>query len=257
MIKQVLAAFTAAVVAGYGAVPQTATQQGAVQPKAAAQATAQPGTPPGGRTTIPGPSGSNTVLPLGDSITLGATDPAGCGYRCALEPLVPGGITWVGSMRDDTGRLHDGHSGYRINQLSPIVRGLVAQYRPRVVLVHAGTNDDGLNQNATGQQMLDRMAVLLDEIAAGCPGTTVIVAKIQLTPFNTALQQEQERIFNAGLDALAARKTGPALRVRTVDMAAVAMPTDDRIHPNHAGYAIMAQVWAPAVNKVFSGVSAW
>ena len=245
-------ALAAGITLGYqqASAPAVTTRGPAVQ---AAQAPrALPSRPP----VMPGPVGSDTVLPLGDSITMGADSTTGCGYRCPLEQLlVQSGqsVHWVGTQRDATGHAHEGHSGWRIDQLADNARAWAALTRPRVVLVHGGTNDDG--QNATGAEMLARMSRLLDEIAAGCPGTVVIVAKIQLTTYNTALQQQQQVIFNAGLDALAAGKA-PGLRVRTVNMAAAGVQMPGGIHPNDVGYATMAQVWAPALLAALGGASA-
>lgn len=174
------------------------------------------------------------IMPMGDSITLGLSSTSGNGYRGYLRDLISTRYDQVGSLGTPP-LMHEGHSGWTIDQLAANARGWVQAAHPAIVLLDAGTNDDGHNQ--TGAQMLASMGHLLDEIYAGGV-SIVVVAQITITPYNNAWQQQQERDFNAGLPALAATKG----HTKVVDMTGVHI-SSDRVHPDDAGYLTMAQVW--------------
>src|ERR1051326_5652104 len=85
-------------------------------------------------------------MPLGDSITDGYTVPGG--YRIGLwERFGPGKSTvdLVGAQSNGPARLgdhdHEGHSGWRIDQIDANVVGWLNSYQPHTVLLHIGTND--------------------------------------------------------------------------------------------------------------------
>jgi lysophospholipase L1-like esterase len=178
------------------------------------------------------PPASWTVLPLGDSITLGVGG-TNDGYRGPLHTLLPK-LTFAGSQ-GTAPLLHEGHSGWRIDQLISVPVG-----RPAFVLVHAGTND--AVQGHSAATMLADMATLL----AGIPsGVRVYVAQIPLSPWATPAQQATEAAFDDGLPGLAGRW------VTIVDMRATEIGADG-VHPDDAGYAWMAARWAAALPEVMA-----
>ena len=109
------------------------------------------------------------IWPLGDSITLGTSTPQNFpgGYRTALDQILRQsgiGHHFVGMTRDnssptldvDDQARHDGHGGYRIDQIRHDLDGLAHGWTdlggrwltrsdvsldPDVVLLHLGTND--------------------------------------------------------------------------------------------------------------------
>jgi lysophospholipase L1-like esterase len=184
-------------------------------------------------------------MPMGDSITLGAQSSDGTGYRGKLRTLRPE-LTLVGETCDLAG-CHNGVSGWSIEQTAARARAWVSVKRPRVVLLHTGTNNDGRGE--TGAQMLQRLGLLLDEIYAGSPGTLVLVAQIPRTPFNTAWQQDQEDVYDAGMPGLATSRNAVGQHMRVVDMRATVIGAD-HIHPGDDGYTFMAQAWSAALSTV-------
>lgn len=185
------------------------------------------------------PPAAWTVMPVGDSITLGTASTDGTGYRGPLHALLPT-LTFVGSQ--GTAPIpHEGRSGWRTDQVRDIIPTILATTKPAFILLHVGTNDTV--QGYTAATMLTNMGQLLDAIRAASPGTQTFAAQIPITPYATAAQQAQEAAFNAGLPALAAARLP---WVSIVDMRATEI-SPDRVHPSDTGYRKMAELWAAAL----------
>ena len=122
------------------------------------------------------------LLPLGDSITLGcgsvATAPswyAFCtsecgGYRAPLYGNISAAgldVSFVGSSSDGPSwvppaqRHHEGHPGWRIDQISGIASKWLS-YQPDVILIHLGTND--ISQKSSLSGLVSHMEKLLSII---------------------------------------------------------------------------------------------
>lgn len=176
---------------------------------------------------------SARIWPLGDSITYGASwpRPTPGGYRTALDQILTRedfSHRFVGTWRlnssptldADGEAAHDGHSGYRVDQVARDLDGLAhggtdngghwltgtprrAALTPDVVLIHLGTNDVLQDWDPrrfptrTGRAALSnprqraefvadltrRLATLLDRIQALRPRTELVVATV--TPIDT------------------------------------------------------------------------
>jgi len=121
---------------------------------------------------VAGPGGHVLrIMPLGTSSTVGIGSPATAGYRGPLEELLTrDGIAFdmVGSQRQGPPWLpdpdHEGHSGWVLPQMQPLVTGWVRAARPDVILLHVGTND--LLRGTSGAQDAGRLAAFLDAIHA-------------------------------------------------------------------------------------------
>jgi hypothetical protein len=195
------------------------------------------------------------ILPLGDSITDGVGVSGGGGYRIELFRLARAdgrNMTFVGSLVNgpqqvdgqDFPRNHEGHSGWRIDQIDNIVPSPALNPEPHIVLLHIGTNDIG-QQMANGAP--NRLATLLDQILAALPNALVVVAKI--IPFPAFANQVTT--FNDALPALVAQRADAGQHVMLVDQY-TGFPNSqlaDGIHPNAAGYARMAGVWYTAIEQ--------
>jgi lysophospholipase L1-like esterase len=194
---------------------------------------------PAARTPL-APVAQLRIMPLGDSITSGSLAEAQGGYRGPLEQMLGRG-TFVGSQTDAAGRRHEGHSGYRIDQLAEQARTWAAAAQPTVVLIDAGANDVG--QGASAAQMFERMTRLLAEVRAGVgPKCLIVVAQTTIVTFNPLEQQAIQAAFNAQLGTLA----GP--RVTIVDMTGLEL--GDKIHPTPEAYKGMAARWYAVIPQV-------
>jgi lysophospholipase L1-like esterase len=190
------------------------------------------------------------IMPLGASITHGYNVPGG--YRIGLwQRFVTDGysVDFVGSGANGPDSLgdrdHEGHSGWRIDQIAAKVADWLRATNPHVVLLHVGTND--ILQNYDLANAPARLAGLIDTILQHAPGVEIFVA--QIAPVARPDAQARVRAFNAIIPGVVASK-GP--QVHLVDMYDVVSVADlaDGIHPTAAGYDKIASAWYSALRSV-------
>ncbi|WP_394844844.1 SGNH/GDSL hydrolase family protein [Pendulispora brunnea] len=196
------------------------------------------------------------IMPLGDSITAGAHSSTDAGYRAELWKRMLGmtgySVDFVGSNR--SGQLPDvdneGHSGWRIDQITANIDGWLATYKPDIVLLHIGTNDMARDYNVATAP--DRLSALVDKIAADVPGITIVVA--QIVPTLYAVINARVETFNDAISAIVRSKVSQGKKVRLVDMYHAIGKSDfyDTLHPNDTGYAKMADVWYSDLEKILA-----
>jgi len=195
-------------------------------------------------------NGGVQVMPLGDSITDGFTVPGG--YRVNLwQRLAAGGYTadFVGSGFNGPASLgdhdHEGHSGWRIDQIDASVVGWLQTSSPRTVLLHIGTND--LTQNFDPANAPARLSALIDKIRATAPAVELFVA--QIVPAADPSLESRVQAYNAALPGIVAQKGS---RTHLVDMHSAITTADlaDGLHPNAGGYDKMGARWFSALQSV-------
>ncbi len=219
-----------------------------------------------GGTLCPPPPAPCLILPLGDSITDGFVVPGG--YRVPLfrRVLLAGQhATFVGSQQNGPAQVdgvafprdHEGHVGFAIDPfagrqgISPLTPGALRTYQPQIVTLMIGTNDMDLQfdvANAPG-----RLGALLDSIFQTAPGVAVVVA--QITPTSDDALNQRIAAFNAAMPALVGAHASAGRHIQLVDMYGAMTSVagyqtallTDRLHPNEAGYALMADVWYRAL----------
>jgi lysophospholipase L1-like esterase len=198
-------------------------------------------------------NGGVRVMPLGDSITDGEQIPGG--YRIGLwQRLVASNDTvdFVGSQSNGPASLgdhdHEGHPGWRIDQIDANIVGWLQATQPHTVLLHIGTNDVLQNfQLATAPQ---RLSTLIDHITSTVPNAEVFVATI--IPLANATQEQAVQTFNAAIPGIVQSKVNAGKHVHLVDMHSALTAADllDGIHPTAAGYDKMAATWFSALQAV-------
>jgi hypothetical protein len=229
------------------------------------------------------------VLPLGDSITLGASVPAWVpgGYRDPLFTLLTNAgyqIQFVGSDTNNptagltaTGnKSHEGHGSYTTSNLLANLDAVAAgpsannggfwlsgisgtrpPVYPDVILLMAGVNDLGVNQ-LLPTQGLAGLDALLTKLTSLRPSAWIIVST--LTPYIGLVypvRESHEEEFNAALSALVAAHQAAGHRVLLCDVRtridltnAAAMLCSDGVHPNQTGYDEIASMWFDAFQKL-------
>jgi lysophospholipase L1-like esterase len=202
-----------------------------------------------------GPTGLKPVtriMPLGDSITDGYQIPGG--YRIDLwRELGNSGIAvdFVGSLRNGPSSLgdkgHEGHTGWRIDQLRASVNGWIETYRPDVVLLLIGTNDVLQHYRVTTAP--NRLGALVDQIYSRRPTTKVFLSTIP--PTLDAAANVQIAAFNAAARQVVRTRAAAHRPIWLVDGGNLsAADIADGVHPNAAGYGKIAHAWYVALVKV-------
>jgi lysophospholipase L1-like esterase len=195
-------------------------------------------------------NGGVKVMPLGDSITDGTQVPGG--YRIGLwQRFTSAGyrVDFVGSQFNGPASLgdhdHEGHPGWRIDQIDANIVGWLQTYNPHTVLLHIGTND--VIQNDDLANAPARLSALIDHITAAAPNATVYVATI--IPFADPTDEAQAEAYDAAIPGIVQAKAAAGRHVQLVDLhpALGAADLADGVHPTNGGYSKMAARWYAAV----------
>jgi hypothetical protein len=197
------------------------------------------------------------IMPLGDSITEAAVGHAS--YRYWLwHDLVDEGfdVDFVGSMCGVHGGMplypdfdqdHEGHWGWRADQVLERIKGWASASRPDIVMIHLGHNDiwRGSDIESTVQD-LDGIIEILREV-----NPAIVVLLAQVIP-STAPQLADLEILNGAIESLAESVDTPTSPVIVVDQSTgfdAERETYDGTHPNDAGERRIASRWFGALAK--------
>jgi lysophospholipase L1-like esterase len=195
------------------------------------------------------------IMPLGDSITDGYEIPGG--YRIELWRLLEArdfSVDFVGAERNGPDSLpdkdHEGHNGWRIDEIHRWVRLWVPKYRPDVVLLLIGTNDMWQQYHVANAPA--RLGALVDEIHALRPAANILVST--LPP--SALFNRRIAKYNAAIRQVIRRRAAAGRFIWLVDAGGRLTPADlaDGVHPNAVGYRKLAQAWGAALVR-FGAIS--
>jgi hypothetical protein len=235
---------------------------------------AGPGGPGGGTAFAPCPPAGATcaIMPLGDSITEG-TGSSGGGYRVELFRLAVTNskhVTFVGRNANGPATVsgqpfpqhHEGYPHYTIDDelaagrmgISPLVDDGISVGKPNIILLMIGTND--VNNSIDLASAPTRLGALLDRMTTDAPSALIVVGK--LTPTASDATNVDVATYNDAIPTLVESRTALGKHILTVDMyaAMTANPSyktalmHDGLHPNDAGYVVMAQTWYNAIKGV-------
>jgi hypothetical protein len=156
----------------------------------------------------------------------------------------------VPAPRQDFDLDHEGHSGWRADQLRDGSYTWANTYKPDIVLLHAGTND--LLQNQSIPSTIDDMSQLIDQLRRAKADVKILLAQII---GSTREQGLAPRIatYNQRILELASQKTTSLSPIYVVDQATGFDPetdTYDRLHPNAQGEKKMADKWYTALRDI-------
>ncbi|MEU0986752.1 phosphatidylinositol-specific phospholipase C domain-containing protein [Streptomyces sp. NPDC005953] len=191
------------------------------------------------------------VMPLGDSITLGVGSNTRTGYRPALAAALGKEATtleFVGSQVDADGvTRHEGHSGWRIDQLQAEIETWLAEAKPNIITLHIGTND--MNRDYQVASAPQRLGALIDQIHTASPDTAVVVAS--LVPATDPAVQARVNTYNAAIPGIVSSRAAQGYKIAQVSMGGLTnADLDDNLHPNNAGYTKMANAFLGGVREI-------
>lgn len=207
---------------------------------------------PGPATTAtPAPTRPPRVLLLGDSITQGSTQRLGpCvaeyySYRAYLwGHLVDAGaaVDFVGTLRDPCADApqgtwdpdHEGHWGWRADQVAGELAGWLAAGAPDVAVVHLGTND--VHQARPLPATIAAFDSIVATLRSANPEVAVLVALV------IPSTQASVEPLNTALAAFARDQATDASPVVAVDLYTGYDPSwnPDGVHPGREGQQYMA-----------------
>jgi lysophospholipase L1-like esterase len=200
-------------------------------------------------------------MPLGDSITLGAlsgTESGNGGYRAGLWSSLTSGnypVNFVGSLSYGPVGMdpdHEGHGGWRTDEISANIVTWLNMTLPDVVLLHIGTND--IIQGSSTSLVSSRIATLVDQIVANRPDTRILVASVipVRIPNDFGVTNQSIDSLNVEIQSLVSTRAAQGKNVTFVNMNGLAGLTStdfgpDGLHPAGSGYSKMAAVWFTAL----------
>jgi acyl-CoA thioesterase I len=191
------------------------------------------------------------IMPLGDSITESAAGMPT--YRYFLWQLARAegyAIDFVGSMQGAYGGLpsntdfdmdHEGHWGWRTDEVLAGLPEWAVSASPDIVLIHIGHNDLCQGQDIDGT--VNEISAIIDVLRTVNPNVGILLAQniSSAWPCHERLPE-----FIAKLPALVAGKTTEESKIALVDQHTgfdPALMTWDGQHPNATGESQMAERW--------------
>jgi lysophospholipase L1-like esterase len=218
------------------------------------------------------------VWTVGDSLSWGVGWPTGTagGWRGVVAAALGDAARWIGSSDENPppGRRHDrhdGHPGWRIDQLAALAR---PRRPPALAIVQAGTNDllqryapgrpfhgrydetDGLQRDLYAADLVARLAALVRALVE--PGTALVLCSV--TPLVISdfpySSPSVAAVNDAMRDQLLPDLRADGYAAHLADLASVLAPNGaitpgllgaDGVHPTEAGYAAIARTLTPLV----------
>ena len=200
------------------------------------------------------------IMPLGDSITQADTERSS--YRRPLWQKLQSAdfntVDFVGSQTENEGGAnpnpdfdldHEGHSGFRTDQILLELDDWIDAAQPDVALIHLGTND--ILQGQSAESTIDELGEVIDVFRADNPNITLFLAQI----IPTRLNDDERELLNQQIPLLAAEKDQEDSPIIVVDQASgfdLDDDTYDSIHPNSSGENKIADQWLASFSELFS-----
>jgi hypothetical protein len=202
------------------------------------------------------------ILPLGDSITLGANG----GYRNSLfnQLTMQGcGVDLVGTQVDTytlvSDKNHEGHVGFGIADIRGSVDGWISSAAPDYVLLLIGTNDIAWFTSESASQIADRHAALMDRIMADRPSAWLVVGSIppissKSIPPTGIDRAVLARNLNVEIASRVQSRLQGGKKIRFADVGGMLTVSDlyDGVHPTLAASSKMTTAWMQALTPLFT-----
>jgi acyl-CoA thioesterase-1 len=200
------------------------------------------------------------IMPLGDSITQGSARRDS--YRRPLwKMLTEAGfkVNFVGTMKKnwphnspphtDFDMNHEGHWGWRTDEVLALVSKWAKNTRPDIVLIHLGSNDVFQRQN--NEQTVQELKEIIIALRENNPGVKILLA--QIIPVRGEAARALISKLNQLLPDMAQSLSTTESPVHIVDLYTGFDPradTYDGVHPNDSGIQKMAHKWYQALTTI-------
>ena len=202
------------------------------------------------------------IAPYGNSIT--QSNKTHQSYRYPLwKKLIDAKITFdfVGSMNTNYGGNpsqpnyngrsfdydHEGHWGWRADEILNSMGSWLTKYTPDMVLLHIGTNDciQGQNNSTT----VDEITKIVAKLRSDNPAVVIFLAN--LIPCSASGASSRVNDLNSKIKPLVGQLNTASSPVIFVDQNSGMTSKDqfDGIHPNASGEEKMAQKWFDAIKS--------
>lgn len=191
-------------------------------------------------------------MPLGDSITESRAghasyrywlwhDLSGAGYEVDLVGS-RAGVRGGAPLYPDFDQDHEGHWGWRTDQILDSLGVWIAESPPAIALIHLGTND--LFQGQTIASTVDELEEIVGRLRAADSAVAILLA--QIIPMREIYGVDSIPAFNEEVAALASRLHDPASPVISVDQFTGFDPNEDTwdgVHPDESGERKITARW--------------
>jgi len=211
------------------------------------------------------------IMPLGNSITQGKGDPGTdpgliyTGFRndlCAILYSNNWDFDFVGSQKDGNQSAqfdvdHEGHSGWRADELLVHIDSWLTTYSPDIILLHIGTND--ISNGQSNQSTINEIESIVDRIYNFNERKAILLSKLIPRKSNADNDHIKTEQLNDLIGQLYTTKKNQGYNIYLVDHygAFNIIPNwqsdlmFDDVHPNQLGYNVMAQkYWSVLENVV-------
>lgn len=200
-------------------------------------------------------TGDCKILPLGDSITFGLGY-AGS-YRVEMfhrAHMANLHITFTGSLMNGPSMVdgvpfpqkNEGHSGWKIDQLLPLLPSPALTDMPHIILLMIGTNDVAQNDDLPNAPK--RLGALIDKLIMLAPDALIVVGNLTPLGFGSGGVDT----YNAAVPDQVNSRAAMGKHVKFVDLHAVVTTAElaDGVHPNQEGSNNMAGVFYSAISSL-------
>jgi len=204
-----------------------------------------------------GTSRALRIMPLGDSITQG--DSEHDTYRRPLWKTLESegyAVDFVGSSQtnhrgdppsSDFDRDHEGHWGWRVDEILERLDGWLDAHEPDVILVHLGSND--VFQGQSIGETVEELRSLIGIVRVARPEATILLA--QIIPTAMPVANRGIRDLNARIAELAAEDVIIVDQFTGFDAAS---QTYDGVHPNPDGEIHLSDRWLGVLKELLTAL---
>jgi lysophospholipase L1-like esterase len=221
------------------------------------------------------------IMPLGNSITRGygtGPDPDSANFNYGFRFYLFNSLNASGYDFDFVGTLnqgsqsglnfdydHEGHGGFRADQLVPEMDDYLSMAQPDVILLHIGTNDVAQRNDTNYAADVADVTAILNAIDSYSTETIVVLAQIIDQDRNDGRYQPNAvATYNNLLVTMAQNRINSGDKLVLVDMYNALNYADngdmehdetylpnDWLHPTDSGYQKIAAVWQDALVELW------